>query len=463
MNSTANAVKLTREERMARGPIIPTMLALGIPSFLAQLVNLLYNVVDRIYIGHIKDVGAAALTGVGVCFPIIMFISAFASFVGAGGAPLAGIAFGKGDKQKSEKILGNGFTLLIIFSAILTVVFQIIKKPFLFMFGASEATYVYAEPYLNVYLWGTVFVMLAMGLNAYITVQGESTIAMMSVAIGAIANLVLDPVFIFGFDMGVKGAAYATIISQGISAAWIIRFLTSERAVLKLRVVNLMLNGEIVGKIAALGISPFIMGATESFITIAFNSGAQRYGNDLYVGSITILQSIMQIIFLPMNGFTQGVSPMISYNYGAKNLTRVKGVALRLIGIAQVFSFSLSALFMLFPGKVAAIFTNDTELIELCSKVLPIFVCGMLVFGLQSAAQTCFMALSKAVQALFFACFRKVILLIPLAITLPMITGSVMGIYYAEPISDTLSAICCFTVFLITLHSIMKSECKNEE
>ena len=440
-----------KEELLKSGPIFKTMLVMGIPTFVAQFINLMYNIVDRVYIGHISDCGAQALTGVGVCFPIITFISAFTSLIGMGGAPLAGIALGAGNREKAEKILGNSFSALILVSVVLTIVFQLIKKPFLYMFGASDATYLYAGPYLSIYLVGTIFVMISMGLNTYITTQGAATTAMFSIIIGAAVNMILDPIFIFALDMGVKGAAYATVISQAISAIWVLHFLTGKKATLRIKRENLGLDIHILMSICALGISPFIMGATESLISVVFNSGAQKYGGDLYVGSITILQSVMQMISVPMNGFASGVQPIISYNYGAKNMERVKKSSLTLIGITFMSSCVLTLICMTIPGKIAGLFTTDVKLIDICSSVLPIFMAGMLVFGLQSGCQNSFLSLGKAKQSLFFALLRKVILLTPLALILPGITNSVMGLYYAEPISDVISAVCCVIVFTITL------------
>lgn len=451
----------SREEKLAKGKIFPTMLAMGIPTFVAQLVNILYNMVDRIFIGHIKDSGSAALTGLGVCFPIITFISAFSSLVGAGGAPLAGIALGQGDRKRAEKILGNGVTMLLAMSVVLTVVFQLVKKPFLYLFGASDATYAYAGPYLSLYLCGTVFVMLAFGLNSFITVQGASLFAMASVLIGAILNLILDPVFIFVLNMGVRGAALATIISQAASAIWILSFLTSKKATLKLEYSNMKPELKTITYISALGISPFIMGATESLITIVFNCGAQKYGGDIYVGSITVVQSVLMMICTPLSGFSQGVQPIISYNYGAMNIKRVKKTSLTLIAITTFSVMGLCALCMRMPTSIAALFTDDVELIELCGRVMPVFMSGMLIFGMQNGCQACFMALGKVKQSLFFALFRKVILLTPLAIILPIVLNSVMGLYYAEPISDGLSAICCGITFLFTLAEITKKEAGN--
>ena len=440
-----------KEELLKSGPVFKTMLVMGIPTFVAQFINLMYNIVDRVYIGHISDCGAQALTGVGVCFPIITFISAFTSLIGMGGAPLAGIALGAGNREKAEKILGNSFSALILVSVVLTIVFQLIKKPFLYMFGASDATYLYAGPYLSIYLVGTIFVMISMGLNTYITTQGAATTAMFSIIIGAAVNMILDPIFIFALDMGVKGAAYATVISQAISAIWVLHFLTGKKATLRIKRENLGLDIHILMSICALGISPFIMGATESLISVVFNSGAQKYGGDLYVGSITILQSVMQMISVPMNGFASGVQPIISYNYGAKNMERVKKSSFTLIGITFMSSCVLTLICMTIPGKIAGLFTTDVKLIDICTSVLPIFMAGMLVFGLQSGCQNSFLSLGKAKQSLFFALLRKVILLTPLALILPGITNSVMGLYYAEPISDVISAICCVIVFMITL------------
>jgi len=444
----------SKEEMLANGPIISTMLKLGIPVFVAQLINLLYNIVDRIYIGHIPDSGANALTGLGICFPIVTLVAAFANFAGAGGSPLCGISLGRGDKERAEKIIGNAAFMLIVFSVVLMGLFYVVKKPFLYMFGASDITYPYADAYITIYLCGTLFVLLSFGLNHFITAQGHATVAMASVLIGAVCNIVLDPVFIFTLKLGVKGAALATVISQFISAAWVILFLTGEKATLHLKLRNIKPDGEIIKSISALGISPFIMAATESVIVVAFNASAQKYGNDIYVASITILQSVLQIIFVPLGGFTNGVMPLISFNYGANNYSRVRSVAYRLIAISFSFAFVLSGIAVFLPGKIAGIFTTEAELIALCETALPIFIFGMLIFGLQSGCQTIFMALGKAKQAFFFAIFRKIILLMPLIIILPAISHSVMGIYFAEPISDSLSAICCFIVCLITLRRI---------
>ena len=443
-----------RETRMASAPLGRLMLSMGIPTFIAQLINILYNIVDRIYIGHIADVGAQALTGVGLCVPVITLISAFSMFVGAGGAPLAAISLGQGDRRTAEKILSNGFTMLIIFAMMLTIGFQVIKRPFLYMFGASDATFPFANQYLTIYLLGTVFVQLSLGLNPYITAQGQPKIAMLSVLIGAVINIILDPVFIFVLGMGISGAAIATIISQCFSAVWAVHFLTSGKASLRIHREYMRPEARIVMKIASLGISPFIMSATESLITVVFNRGMSIYGNDLYVGSITILQSVLQMIFTPLQGFVQGVTPIISYNYGAGNLRRVKATCKRLLILTTSVTFVLTTLAITFPAVVAGAFTTDPELIAICAENAPIFLAGMLIFGLQCGCQQSFMALGQAKKSLFFALFRKVILLVPLALILPAVTGSVIGIYAAEPISDAMSAIVCGTTFILFIRKL---------
>ncbi len=446
-----------RERRMATESIGKLMLSMAIPSVIAQIINILYSIVDRIYIGHIEGVGMEALTGVGVTFPIITLISAFSAFVGVGGAPLASIWLGKGDRKRAETILGNGVTMLAAFTVLLMVVFYAFQRPLLYMFGASDATIDYAVDYISVYLVGTIFVELALGLNTFIISQGQSRIAMMAVLIGAVANIVLDPIFIFVFHMGVKGAARATVISQLLSALWTVGFLVSSRSSLTIKKEALKPDWPVIGRIMALGVSPFIMRATESLISIVLNSGLQRYGGDIYVGSLTIMQSVMQMYAAPIGGFTQGVQPVISYNFGAGNFDRVKKLYRRMIGICFAFSAGATALVIIFPEFFASMFTNDAELITLVGKMMPIFMCGMLVFGLQNGIQPTFLALGQAKISLFIAVFRKVILLVPLALILPLRFG-VMGIYYAEPISDILSATVASVLFFTHIKKIVSRE-----
>ena len=445
------------ESRMGTERIGRLMVSMAVPSIIAQIINILYNIVDRIYIGHIPGVGAAALTGVGITFPIITLISAFSAFVGMGGAPLAAIWMGKGDRKHAEKILGSGACLLVIFTIVLMAVFYLFQKPFLYMFGASDATIGYSLDYMSIYLLGTLFVELALGLNPFIISQGRSRIAMISIVIGAVVNIALDPLFIFVFGWGVKGAAIATVLSQAVSAAWNVNFLMGKKSSLRLSFCNIRSDFRIMGQICSLGISPFIMRATESLISIVLNRGLQMYGGDLYVGSLTIMQSVLQLFSAPLTGFTQGVQPIISYNYGAGKFDRVKKLYRSMIAVSFTISFVANMTAMCFPALYASLFTNDEELIGLVSRVMPIFLFGMLFFGLQNGIQPTFLALGQAKISLFIAMFRKVILLVPLALVLPRFFG-VMGIYYAEPISDIISAATAGILFCINIKKILSKE-----
>ena len=446
-----------KEKKMATEGIGKLMISMAVPSIIAQIINILYSIVDRIYIGHIKGVGMEALTGVGVTFPIITLISAFSAFVGAGGAPLAAIWLGKGDRKRAEKILGNGVTLLVFFTVILMAFFYAFQKPLLYLFGASDATIGYAVSYISIYLAGTIFVELALGLNAFIISQGQSRTAMMAVLIGAASNIILDPIFIFALGMGVKGAAYATVISQALSALWTVGFLISRKSSLTIKWQAMKPDFPVIGNVMALGISPFIMRATESLISIVLNNGLQKYGGDIYVGSLTIMQSVMQMYSAPLGGFTQGVQPIISYNFGAGNFDRVKKLYRSMITVCFLFAAMATVLVMIFPGFFAGMFTNDAQLIALVEKMMPIFMCGMLIFGLQQGIQPTFLALGQAKLSLFIAIFRKVILLVPLALVLPLKFG-VMGIYYAEPVSDVLSAVTATVLFLLNIKKIVSKE-----
>lgn len=446
----------TNEAKLGSQSLGKLMLSMAVPAVAAQLINVLYNIVDRIYIGHIQGYGDVALTGVGVTFPIITLITAFSAFAGMGGAPLASIEMGRHDYKQAEQILGNSAFLMLVFSVLLTVGFSIFKTPVLYAFGASEATIGYAEDYIAIYLLGTIFVQLAVGLNTFISGQGNAVTAMLSVLIGAVINIILDPVFIFAFGMGVRGAAVATILSQAVSAAWVVRFLTSERSVIRLRAENLRPRAPIVKRIAALGVSPFIMQSTESLVNITLNSGLQRYGGDLYVGTMSIMTSIMQVIVIPIQGLTQGVQPIISYNYGAGNKARVKGTFLRLIGICLAGTLILGGIAVLAPEVYARIFTPKENLIELTCRFMPTYFLGITIFGIQSACQSTFVALGQAKVSVFIALLRKVLLLIPLAIILPKFMG-VAGIYRAEPIADILSVLTTSIVFVITVKNILRN------
>ena len=433
-----------KDEALGTHPIGKLMLSLALPAVAAQFINMLYNIVDRIYIGNIPGTGALALTGVGVTFPIILLVSAFAAFAGMGGAPLASIQLGAGNREGAEKILGNCFSMLLVLSVTLTVIFSIFKTPLLYMFGASDAIIGYAEDYISIYLAGTIFVQLALGLNTFISAQGHATVAMLSVLIGAVINIVLDPVFIFVFGMGVSGAALATILSQAVSAAWVLRFLFSAKSGIRIRRGNMKFEKRVVGKVIGLGIAPFIMQSTESLVNITLNAGLQRYGGDLYVGSMTI------------QGITQGAQPIMSYNYGAKNYSRVRKTFSLLLKVMLLVTVSGFALAALLPGVLARMFTQDAELIEIVKKMMPIFFGGIWAFGAQMACQTTFMALGQAKISLFLALLRKVVLLVPLALLLPVVMGgNVLGIYIAEPVADVIASFTTLSLFLIKRKTLL--------
>lgn len=439
-----------KDEKLGTAPLGRLIFSLAIPAVVAQLINVIYNMVDRIYIGHIPDVGTEALAGLGLSLPVILLIQAFSSLAGMGGAPQASIQLGKGNREAAEKILGNSVTMLLGFAVLLTVGFYFVKEPLLYLFGASDATIPYAQDYLNIYLAGTIFVMAYQGLNMYISCQGHARTAMISVLIGAILNIGLDPLFIFGMGMGIKGAALATILSQGISAIWVVSFLLSRRTGLKIRKKNMKLSAKVSGAILALGISPFIMQSTESLISIVLNRGLQQYGGDIYVGVLTILQSVMQLIVIPVQGFSQGTQPVISYNYGAQKIDRVRKTFQIALSIIWGFSFVFTGIVMLFPKAFVGLFTSEQELLTLSASKLPLFLAGLLIFGIQMTCQNTFMGLGKAKISLFIALWRKVILLIPLALILPHFAG-VDGIYWSEPIADTVSALTAGFLFIITV------------
>lgn len=429
-------------------PIGRLLLKLALPTVAAQLINMLYNIVDRMYIGHIKDVGALALTGVGVCMPLIMIISAFAALVGNGGAPRASIYMGKKDTDAAQKILGNCFSLQIIISIILTIILLIGNKTFLLAFGASENTISYAVNYMNIYAIGTIFVQLTLGMNAFITAQGFAKTGMLSVLIGAVANIILDPVFIFGMNMGVRGAALATIISQALSCIWVLSFLFGKKTFLKIKPENLRLHAKIILPCVALGSSLFIMQASESIISVCFNSSLLKYGGDIAVGAMTILTSVMQFAMLPLQGLGQGAQPIMSYNYGAKNNDRVRKTFRLLLKVSFGYSIVLWAIVMLFPQMFAMMFTSDNDLLSFTSHALRIYMASMFMFGIQIACQMAFNALGKAKDSIIVAVMRKFILLIPLIYIMPAIfkANQTNAVYMAEPVADFIAV--CFTAIL---------------
>ncbi|MCI8275601.1 MAG: MATE family efflux transporter [Lachnospiraceae bacterium] len=443
------------EERLGTAPLGRLMVSMALPAVAAQIINVLYNIVDRIYIGHIAGYGELALTGVGLTAPILMVISAFSAFAGMGGAPQASIQLGKKNYGQAERILGSSIAMLLVFSVVLTVLFQIFKVPILYLFGASGNTIVYAEQYITIYLSGTVFVQLALGLNTYISGQGNAKVAMLSVLLGAVANIILDPILIFGVGMGVRGAALATIISQALSAVWVLHFLASSKSVIRIRRKYIRLDRKIIAGIAALGISPFIMQSTESLVMITLNSGLQRYGGDLYVGTMSIMSSIMQLIVIPVQGISQGIQPIMSYNYGAGNLGRVKATFFRMVLVSLAGTLLFGGIAVLKPEVYAGLFSSNGDLVALTCKHMPVYFLGITIFGIQMGCQSTFLALGQAKVSLVIALLRKVILLIPLALLFPMFMG-VEGIYLAEPVADFISVSVTVVLFFFTAGKLFR-------
>ena len=434
---------------------------LAVPTIVAQIINMLYNVVDRMFIGHIEGYGDLALTGVGVCLPIIIMVSAFASFSASGGAPRASIFLGRRDEEGAARILGGCFWLQIIISVILTAVLLLWNKPLLLTFGASENTISYALEYMNIYALGTIFVQLTLGLNAFISAQGATKISMLSVAIGALSNILLDPIFIFGFDMGVRGAALATIISQAISCVWVLIFLTGKKTLLRLDARNASLSPKVILPCIALGAATFVMQASESVISVCFNASLLKYGGDIAVGAMTILASAMQFMMLPAQGLAQGAQPILSYNFGARKPERVKATYKLLVLISFGYTLVMWALIMLFPEVFASAFTDKTELITFSARALRIYIAGIGIFGIQIACQMTFVSIGNAVASITVAVMRKFILLLPLIYILPAFFESyaekTTAVYLAEPVADVISVTFTAILFFFQFKKAMKS------
>ncbi len=446
---------------LATAPIGRLFFRMAMPTITAQIINMLYNLVDRMYIGRIPDVGALALTGVGVCLPIIFIISAFSMLVGFGGAPRASIFLGAGDRKKAEKVLGSSVSTLLIISVVITVLFIVFGRQLLLLFGASGDTIGYASDYLLIYSCGTIFVQISLGLTPFITAQGYTKVSMLSVLIGAVTNIILDPIFIFVLEMGVSGAALATIISQGLSATFVLGFLISRHSSLRLKLKNMVPDIKIILSCLALGFSPFIMQITESITIISFNSSLLKYGGDLAVGAMTICSSAMQLIMLPLQGLSQGAQPITGYNLGAGNLDRVRKIFKMLLFVAVTYTVVMWIILMLAPQIFVVIFTNDPELIEYSKFALRIYMAGTLAFGVQMSCQMTFLALGCAKQSAIAAINRKIILLIPLIFILPnFFDDKVMAVFLAEPIADILAAITTALIFNYTFKRILK---KREE
>lgn len=443
---------MTKEtEALGQGSVGRLMFRLAAPAIVAQVINLLYNLVDRMYIGHIEDVGTTALTGVGVCLPLIMIITAFAALVSMGSAPRASIFLGRGDKESAEKTLGNSVTLLFITSAVLTAVFLLWAKPMLLAFGGSENTIGYSMEYFSIYALGTVFVQLTLGLNAFISAQGFAKISMVTVLVGAVTNIILDPIFIFALDLGVSGAALATVISQCVSAVWILRFLTGKKTTLRIKAKHLRLQRKIFLPGMALGLAPFIMQFTESVLAVCFNSSLYEYGGDLAVGAMTILTSCMQLSMLPLMGLSQGAQPIISYNYGAKNPDRVKKAFRLLLATCLTYSMLFWLAVELFPQAFIKIFNNKEELVSFAVPALRIYMLCTGIFGIQLACQQAFISLGNAKSSLTVAVLRKIVLLIPLIYVLPALNifrSKTTAVFAAEPVADFISVV--FTAILFS-------------
>ncbi len=443
---------MTQQNDFSKGNIPRTITRLAIPMILAMLVNALYSVVDRIYIGHLSGVGQTALTGIGLCYPITMAIAAFSYLVGNGGGPLTSILRGAKDDEGAEKVLGNSITLLVLFGILVPLICFLIQKPVLYLFGASDATYPYAREYITIYLSGSLPVMLTLGLNPFLNAQGFTRTGMMTVLIGAVCNIVLDPLFIFVFGMGVRGAAIATVISQTVSAVWVIAFLLGKKNLIRVRKRFLRLQGDVSMRIMGLGVSTFIMNLTEAAISAVFNASLSRFGGDIYVTVMTVATSVSQLVFMPLSGFAQGAQPVTGYNYGAREYGRVKQCFWFLVKASVAYAVLAWLVLMIFPRQLIGIFNNDPTLMETAIPMFRVFFCMNFIMSLQMSAQNTFVAMGEAKKATFFALYRKVLLLIPLILILPRIGFGITGVFAAEPVADTISALTCFTTFLLTAY-----------
>ena len=452
----------TADQRLGTAPLLPLIFSLALPTALAQLVNLLYNIVDRIYVGHIPGTGSLALAGLGVTYPIIVLITAFSNLVGMGGAPRASVAMGRGDYKAAEKIMGNCFSLLVGLSVVLSVVFMVFGENILLTFGASEKTLPYAMSYLSIYLVGTIFVQFTLGMNPFITNQGFAKTSMATTCIGAICNIILDPIFIFGFNMGVRGAALATVLSQAVSAVWVLVFFAGKRSVLRLRKANFIPDLKILGLIVSLGVSPFIMAATECLVQLVFNTGAAKYGGDNAVAIMSILFSVAQIANLPVQGFCQGAQPVVGFNFGARKLERVRKAFTIMLAVSVGITTVVVGAVEIAPQMFLGLFSSDADLIALGTAPLRIYMMGSFFMGAQLACQQTFLGLGEAKISMFVALLRKVILLLPLSLIIPRVFGAMglsqlVGLYVAEPVSDIISATTCTILFFVIDWKKLKS------
>ena len=443
----------------SKGSVAKNILNLALPMTLAQIINVLYNVVDRIYIGHLPNASTLALTGLGLTFPVITIISAFANLFGMGGAPLCSIARGKGEHDRAQKIMGNSFSTLVISGVVLTVVCLLFKEPILYAFGASSDTFPYADDYLSIYLLGSVFVMVSLGMNSFINSQGFAKMGMLTVLLGAVMNIVLDPIFIFLFNMGVRGAALATIISQGCSALWVLRFLTGKKTIYRLSLSSMRLDFPLIREITGLGMSGFIMSVTNGAVQVVCNATLSLYGGDLYLGIMTVINSVREILTLPVNGVTNAAQPVMGFNYGAGKYTRVRqGIKFTAI-VCIVYTLAAWALTLFFPAQFIHLFNSDPALIEKGIPAMHLYFFGFFMMSLQFAGQSVFLALGRSKQAVFFSLFRKAIIVIPLTLFLPRLWGlGVNGVFLAEPVSNFIGGGACFLTMMCTVWPQLKHD-----
>lgn len=442
----------TQTSDFSTGSVKRRIIAQAVPLTVAQLVQLLYNVVDRIYIGHLSEIGDLALTGLGVCFPLITLVTAFTNLFGIGGSVMFSLARGRRDEEEAELILGNVFTLLCVSAAALFIFCYTLRRPILLLFGASRVSLEYADQYLRIYLFGTAFAMLATGLNGFINAQGFPRIGMMTTILGAVVNIVLDPVFIFVLHMGVRGAALATVISQGLSAAWVLRFLTGKKAILRIKVSRTRVSLKRLARIVALGFSGFVMQGTNSLVQIVCNNQLQMFGGDLYVGIFTVLNSVREILTMPVHGLTSGCQPVLGFNYGARKNERVKEGIRFMAVVGLIYTTLAWGLVMLIPRQLIAVFTSDPAMIDTGVGMLQIYFFGFAFMALQFVGQMTFQGLGKARQAIFFSLFRKVIVVVPLTLLLPAVGFGVNGVFLAEPISNVVGGLACFLTMWLTLY-----------
>lgn len=453
------SIQTDAKNDFSTGSVIRHILSLAVPMTLAQLINVLYSVVDRIYIGHLPHASAQALTGIGLCLPVITIISAFANLFGMGGAPLCSIARGGHEEKRAQKVMGNSFSMLLLTGAVLMVLCLIFKEPVLYLFGASKDTFGYADAYITIYLFGTIFVMTSLGMNNFINAQGFGKMGMMTVLLGAVLNIILDPILIFGLGMGVRGAAIATVISQGVSAAWVFRFLTGKRALFRLTRESMHLNLPLVKEITFLGTSGFVMAVTNGTVQIVCNAVLARYGGDIYVGIMTVINSVREIASLPLNGLTSGAQPVMGYNYGAGCYRRVRSAIRFITAAGIVFSLIVWAVVFVEPRFFLHLFTQEQELITRGMPAMKIYFCGFFMMALQFVGQSTYVALNRPKQAVFFSLFRKVVIVVPLTILLPMIGNlGTDGVFWAEPVSNVIGGTACFATMMITVWPALKEE-----